>query len=117
MKENRIIAVQGNLYCYDKFDEDIQMHKVADIEIDEEGRLTCTYRSWYFTDEDLQDNKIDLTQKQWCGLVEQIIQDEYPELDDDSISAAATDIVCRCFVSGMPIVEELPEYIAEYLNR
>ena len=117
MLENRIIAVRGNLYCYDKFDEDIQMHKVADIEIDEEGRLTCTHRTWYFNEEELKDNKINLTQKQWCGLVEQIIRDEHPYMDEDSISAAAVDIVGHCFVYGLPTVEELPEYIAEYLNR
>lgn len=113
-----IIAVKGNLYCYDKYDEDAKMHKVVDVEIDEEGHLTCTYRTWYFTDEELKDNKISLTQKQWCGLVKQIICNEYPDLDDDQMSDAATDIVCRCFaVSGMPTVEELPEYIAGYLNR
>ena len=115
--ENKIIAVQGNLYCYDKFDEDIQMHKVAEIEIDEDGLLTCTHRTWYFTEEELKDNKISLSQKQWCGLVEQIIRDEHPDFNEDSISTAAVDIVGRCFVYGVPTVEKLPEYIAEYLNR
>ena len=117
MKENRIIAVQGNLYCYDKFDEDIRMHKVADVEIDEDGRLTCTHRSWYFTEEEMKDNKINLSQTQWCGLVEQVIRDGYPDLAEDSISDAATDMVCRCFAYGVPKVEDLPEYIAEYLKR
>ena len=114
---NDIIAVNGNLYCYEKFDEDMQMHKVADVEIDEEGFLTCTYRTWYFSDEELKDNEISFTKKQWLGLVKFFIQEGYPEMDDESIADAAIDIVGRCFCVNPPKFENLEEYIAAYLNR
>lgn len=117
MMANDIIAVRGNLYCYDKFDEDIQMHKVAEVEIDEEGFLICTYRPGYFTDEDLKDNEISFTPKQWRGLVEFFIRDGYPDLDEDDVLDAAEDIVGRCFAHGVPKFENLEEYIAEYMNR
>ena len=114
---NDIIAIKGHLYCYDKFDEDIQMHKVAEVDIDEEGFLTATYIPAYFTEEEMKENEISLTERQWCGLVEFFIREEYPDMDEESVSDAATDIVGRCFVYGVPTVEELPEYIAKYLNR
>lgn len=120
-KEGTIIAVNGNLYEYgckekaDYFNE--ILHKVYDIEIDEDGILTATYRSWYLTDAELSNRRIDLTEKQWIGLTEHFIREEY-DLTEEEIHEAAEDIVCRCFaVTRRPLVEELPNYIAFYMDR
>lgn len=116
-KEGQLIAVNGNLYDYIGIDEEIKMHKVAVVEIDEEGILTNTHNTWYFTDEELSNRGINLTQKQWIGLIEHFIRQEY-DLTDEEINDAVEDIVCRCFsVTRIPLVEELPNYIAIYMNR
>lgn len=115
-RERDLIVVHGNLYSYDKYDEDIKMHKVAEVEIDEDGILTATYIPAYFTEEELLDNSINLSQKQWIGLVEHIIRQSF-SYDPQKISEVAEDIVTRCFVYGLPTVEELPQYIEDYLLR
>ena len=112
-----IIAAQGNLYVYDGFDEDIKLHRVVDVDIDEDGLLVCTNRFWYLSDEEMKDNAISFTPKQWRGLVEFFIREGYPELKEESIIDATEDIVGRCFAYGVPKFENLAEYIAKYMNR
>ena len=121
-KEGQIIAVNGNIYEYGEiedadFTKDLKLHKVYIIDIDEDGNLCHTYTTDYLTTEELSNNKIDLTLNQWCGLVAHFIREDY-DLTEEEIEDAADDIVCRCLsITGIPLVEELPNYIAEYMNR
>ena len=115
MKIGDLIAVSGNLYEYIGYEEGI--HKVAEVEIDDEGILTATYVERAFTDSELSNRGIKLTEKQWIGLTEHFIRQEY-DLTEEEISEAAEDIVCRCFgTTRIPLVEELGNYIAIYMNR
>ena len=116
MKIGQIIAVNGVLYEYGGAEES-KLHKVYVIDIDEEGILTYTHNTWYLTDEELSNRGIDLTQDQWIGLTEHFIRQEY-DLTEEKIHEAADDIVYRCFaVTRIPLVEELSNYIAHYMDR
>lgn len=113
MKQGDIIAVNGVLYEYEGI-ENSGLHKVYTIDIDEEGVLTHTCNSWYLTDTELANRGINLTEKQWIGLTEHFIREEY-NLTEEEIKNMAKDIVCRCFATTrIPLVEELPNYIAIY---
>lgn len=122
MKIGDLIAVNGLLYEYggiekSNYSQNETLHKVHDVEIDEDGILTVTHNTWYFTDSELSNRGINLTEKQWIGLTEHFIRQEY-DLTEEEIADAAEDIVCRCFVTTrIPLVEELPNYIAIYMNR
>lgn len=117
MRPGDLIAVNGNLYDYVGYDKEINQHKVAVVDIDEDGILVNTHSTWYFTDEELSNRGIDLTEKQWIGLTEHFIRQEY-DIAEEEIKEAAEDIVCRGFaVTRIPLVEELPNYIAIYMDR
>lgn len=117
MKSGDLIAVDNNLYDYIGYDEEIKMHKVAVVDIDEEGYLTNTHIPWYFTDKEISNTNIELTEAQWLGVVEHLIRQDY-DFNEEEISEAAEDIVCRCFVvTGIPKFEELIKYIYDYMNR
>jgi hypothetical protein len=117
LKRGQLIAVNGNLYEYDRYDKHLNVHFCTEVEIDEDGTLTATYVPCGFTDEELSNRGINLTQEQWIGLTEHFIRQEYV-LDEEEIKEAAEDIVCRCFtVTRIPLVEELPNYIAHYMDR
>ena len=112
-----LIAVNNNLYDYIEYDEKSKTHKVSVVDIDEEGILTYTHNTWYFTNSELARRGINLTQKQWIGLTKHFLNRDY-NLTDEEIDDAANDIVCRCFViTRLPLVEELPSYIAIYMDR
>ena len=76
-EKGQLIAVDGVIYEYDGIEAD-GLHRVYVIDIDEEGILTHTYNSWYLTDEELTTgfNKINLTQKQWCGVVSLLLREK-----------------------------------------
>lgn len=122
MKKGDLIAVNGNLYEYGGIEsayytKDLKFHEVYVVDIDEEGILTFTGITTYFTDEELSNRGIDLTKDQWFGLVKYFLERDY-DLTEEDIEAAANDIVCRCFaVTRIPLVEELPNYIAIYEQR
>lgn len=116
MKQGQLIAVNGSIYEYGGI-EDNGLHKVYVIDIDEEGILIHTQSTWYLTDDELSNRGINLTQQQWIGLTEHFLRQEY-DLTEEEIKDAAEDIVCRCFtVTRVPLVEELPNYIATYMDR
>ena len=115
IKQGTIIAVGGELYEY-AYKSD-NYHIAYEILMDDDGRLTATYKPFAFTDEELKDNTVNFTKAQWYGIVEHFIVQQNSELFDDEIETATEDIVGRCFAYGIPTIEELPEYIAEYLNR
>lgn len=115
MKQGDLIAVNGVLYEYGGIED--KLHKVYVVDIDEEGILTATHNSWYLTDAELSNRGINLTQNQWIGLTEHFLRQDY-DLTEEEIKDAAEDIVCRCFaITRIPMVEELPNYIAIYMDR
>ncbi len=116
INQGTLIAVGGNIYEYDRYEKIVKCHIVTEVDIDDEGHLTATYRLNAFTDEELKDNAVNFTQSQWYGIVEHFIRQDY-DLTDEDIDAATEDIVGRCFAYGIPKFHELPEYIAEYMNR
>lgn len=118
MKPGDLIAVDNHLYDYICYDEEMKGHRVSEVDIDEDGNLTNTHILWYFTDEELsKGNKPNLTEKQWCGIVETLLRNDY-DLTEEEIQDAAEDIVCREFaILGVPTVEELNRRIETYMNR
>lgn len=121
MKQGDLIAVNGNLYEYGGIEKaeysKATFHKVYVVDIDEDGILTATGITCCFTDEELSNRGIKLTENQWLGLTEYFIRQDY-DLTEEEIKDAAEDIVCRCFATTrIPLVEELPNYIAIYMDR
>lgn len=116
-EKGQLIAVDGVIYEYDGIEAD-GLHRVYVIDIDEEGILTHTYNSWYLTDEELTTgfNKINLTQKQWCGVVSLLLREKL-KYSEEIITEAAEDIVYRCFAISMPKFDELQDYIDCYMDR
>lgn len=124
LRQGQLIAVNGNLYEYGGYDKEFKVHLVYEVEIDEDGNLTATYVERAFTDEELSNRGINLTQKQWLGIVEYMLRNDYAwskvlyNLTEEEITEAAEDIVFRCFtVTRPPLVEELPNYIETYMDR
>lgn len=117
MKKGSIMAIKGNLYEYDQYDERAKMHIAHEVLIDDEGRLTATYDAYAFSNEEIKDNSTNFTKQQWYGIVEHFIRQDNDDLTDDDVANATEDIVGRCFAYGIPSIEELPQYVAEYLNR
>jgi len=119
MKQGQLIAVHNRLYEYIKCDEALKIHIVSEVGIDWDGILTSTHILSYFYPKQLEEgfNKIDLTTRQWYGLVEHILRQDY-ELTEEEIAEATDDIFYRCFtITSKPTVEELTNYIAEYMDR
>ena len=117
MERGQIIAVNGGICEYDRYDKHLDIHLGTEIEIDKDGILTHTYSPCCFSTEELANNKIHLTEKQWIGLTEHFIRQEYV-LDEEEIKDAAEDIVCREFaILGKPTIEELYDIVETYMNR
>ena len=110
MTEKSIISVKGDLYEYVGCDNGI--HELVIIDIDDEGILTYTYETAYFTDAEMSDRGISLNKKQWLGLAEELIRENY-DITEAEISEAAKNIVCYKFST----VEELKTYIDKYMRR
>jgi hypothetical protein len=115
-KQGQLVAINGAIYEYGNHDEQFKVHVVNEVEIDDDGNLTATYVERAFTDAELSNQEISLTQKQWFGLVELLIR-QYYDLTDEEITDATEDIVGRCFAYGIPKIHELVDYIADYMNR
>ena len=59
-----------------------------------------------------------MTHNEWYEAVRKHLAENYHDrLDDEAVEDATIDIVDRCFCYGVPTLEELPEYIADYMNR
>lgn len=59
-----------------------------------------------------------MTKNEWYEAVRKHLSENYSQrLDDEAVEDATIDIVGRCFCYGVPTLEELPEYIADYMNR
>lgn len=119
MDRGQLVAVKGRIYEYDRYDKYLDVHFATEIEIDDEGRLTHTHIPCCFSNEEFtfSDDGTDyFTNKQWYGIVEHFIRQDY-NLKEEEIADAVEDIVVRCFVYDSPKIHELTDYIAEYLNR
>ena len=116
MDRGQLLAVNGRICEYDRYDKYLDVHLASEIEIDEEGILTHTYIPCCFSTEELSNREIELTTKQWYGIVEHFIRQDY-ELTEFEIKGAVMDIVDRCFAYGIPKIHELADYIAEYMDR
>ena len=116
MNQGNLITVNGGIYEYIGIDEAINLHKVAEVEIDAEGKLTATHSIRYFSAEELKKTSTHFTMLQWYGIVEHFIRQDY-DLTDEEIAEAAEDIISRCFAYEIPKLHELADYIAEYMNR
>lgn len=114
-KNGQLIAVNGKLYEYIK--DEGGFHRVAEIEVDEDGGLTAPLIEQAFTTEELRNNEIHFTKDQWYGIVAHFIREGDFDLNEEEIEDATEDIVGRCFVYGIPKIHELTDYIAEYMNR
>ena len=57
-----------------------------------------------------------VSKDEWYKVVETYLAEHYA-LTDDALEDATEDIVGRCFCYGVPTLAELPEYIAEYMDR
>jgi hypothetical protein len=122
MKIGQIIAINGNLFEYGGIENAEyskgKFHKVYEIDVDEEGILTATSRTWYFIDEELKNDTIEFTKSQWYGIVEHFIRQDYDYLTEEEINDAVDDIVCREFAYGRPkTIEELQKHIAAHMKR
>jgi hypothetical protein len=114
-KAGEIIAVNGAIYEY--MQKLGNLHTISEIEIDEDGMLTATYRYHLVTDEDLTHNEVNFTEDQWYGIVAHFVREGNFDLNAEEMEEATEDIVGRCFAYGIPKIHELPKYIAEYMNR
>lgn len=115
MKPGQLIAVNGKIYEYIK--DEGSFHRVSVIEVDEDGCLTAPLIEEALTTEELQNNEIHFTEDQWYGIVAHFIREGAFDLNEEEMEDATEDIVGRCFAYGIPKFHELPEYIAEYMNR
>ena len=117
MKAGQLIAVGGKLYEYGEYIECFKLHVAYEVMVDEDGYLTATHSAYTFADQDLTKNEINFTKDQWYGIVAHFIREGDFHLNEEEIEDATEDIVERCFTYGIPKFHELPEYIAEYMNR
>lgn len=115
-KQGQLIAVNGKIYEYDRYDANLKIHIAVEIEVDERGHLTCTYIPFAFTSKELESDNTVFTTSQYLGIVDCLIRSKY-DLTNEEIDDATEDIVGRCFAYGIPKMHELEDYIAEYMNR
>jgi hypothetical protein len=57
-----------------------------------------------------------MSKDEWYKVVAKHLAENYT-LSNEDIEMATEDIVGRCFCYGVPTLSELPEYIAEYMDR
>ena len=121
-KENKyedslLLVVRGNLYSYWQWEEDIQMHKVMVVDIDEEGRLTATYIPAFFSEKEMEEGKeMELTPEQWLGLTKFLIQDFYFP-DEEEYEKEAEKVLEKFFLSSSRLVEDLPKFIKNCFEK
>lgn len=117
-EQGQLIAVNGGIYEYQKYDKIAKVHIVAEVDIDSEGNLTSTHILNYLYPEQLAEgvNKISLTKVQWYGIIAHLLRQSC-KYSEEAIAEAAEDIVYRCFTMSMPEFDELQDYIDCYMDR
>ena len=118
MKSGTLIAVNGAIYEYLKYEKEFGVHIVATVQIDQDGILTHTCLLASLSEEEFSriDKKQQFTKQQWYGIVEHFIRQLY-EMTDEEIAEATEDIVERCFAHGIPKFHELEDFIIDYMDR
>ena len=111
MRSKDLIAVNGKLYEYVRYNKKLQLHITTEINIDDEGKLIVTHATRCFTDSELSNRGIYLTKKQWIGLTKYFLCNRF-NIPEEGI---ACDIVDSFAATRTPLVEELPNYIEFYL--
>lgn len=114
MRTNDLIAVSGKIYKYNYYDEGIKKHFVSEVGIDEEGNLAFTNCIIHMTDSEISNRGINLTERQWIRLTEYFLKQEY-DFSEEEITEIANNIVDSFATARVPLVEELPNYIAIYM--
>ena len=117
MDRGQLIAINGKIYEYDRYDKHLDIHLASEVEIDDEGMLTATYVPCCFSTEELKNAEVNFTKDQWYGIVAHFIREGNFHLNEEEMEDATEDIVGRCFAYGIPKFEELADYIAEYMDR
>lgn len=107
-----LIAIDGKIYNYIRRDEGI--NKVEIVDIDDNGILTFTGVPKFLKDEEMYPRGIQLTHKQWRGLVIETLK-EY-NLPRQEMKQAVEDIMDRLFIRE-PVLEELDMLVFFYVNR
>lgn len=112
-------SINNQLYIYEGFEEDVNLHKCSEVSIDDEGNICALLILNYFTDEELSHDDISwITLTQWYELVRTFIRYYYYDtLDEEEILNATEDIVNRAFRYGIPKMHELYDYINDHLDR
>lgn len=118
-EQGQLIAVNGRIYEYQKYDDVANVHLVTEVDIDDEGILTATHIPYAIPDEEFafsEDGTDYFTNKQWYGIVAHLLRQSC-KYSEETIAEAAEDIVYRCFTMSMPEFDKLQDYIDCYMNR
>lgn len=116
MKQGQIIAINGNLFEYGGIEpcsySKGYLHKVCEIDVDEDGVLTATSRTDFYVDEDLKNNEVKFTKPQWYGVIELLVRQNY-DLTDGEVENLVKQVVEEDFANGVPnTLEKAEEYIS-----
>ncbi|MEE1503851.1 MAG: hypothetical protein UGF89_06380 [Acutalibacteraceae bacterium] len=120
MKQGQIIAVYGNLFEYGGIEpceySKEHLHKVYEIDIDEDGVPTATLRTCSYTDEDLKNNEVNFTKPQWYGVIELLVRQNY-NLADEDIEGVVKQVV-ESFAGEVPkTIAQVEENISLCVSR
>lgn len=116
MKQGQIIAIKGNLFEYGGVEPCAyskgHLHKVYEIDVDEDGVLTATSRTDFYVDEDLKNNEVKFTKTQWYGVIELLVRQNY-NFTDGEVENLVKRVVEEDFANGVPkTLEKAEEYIS-----
>lgn len=120
MKQGQVIAINGNLFEYGGVEPCAYskgyLHKVYEIDVDEDGVLTATLRTCSYTAEDLKSNEVSFTKPQWYGVVELLVRQSY-KLVDEEVENVVKQVV-ESFAGEMPkTITQAEEVISVYIKK
>jgi ethanolamine utilization protein EutP (predicted NTPase) len=91
--------------------------KTAEVFAEAHGLVCCGNHGIYIELVGIEEVN-DMSKDEWYAVVRKHLSENYSErLDTEAVEDATIDIVDRCFCYGVPTLAELPEYIAEYMDR
>jgi len=121
VKKGKIISINGNLFEYGGIEpceySKGYLHKVYEIDVDEDGVLTATSRTDFYVDEDLKNNEVKFTKPQWYGVIELLVRQNY-NLTDGEVENLVKRVVEEGFANGEPnTIEEAEKCISARVNK
>lgn len=121
MKKGQIIAINQNLFEYGGVEPCEYskgcLHKVYEIDVDEDGVLTATSRTDFYVDKDLKNNEVKFTKLQWYGVIELLVRQNY-DLTDEEVENLVKQVIEEDFVNGEPhTIEEAENCISTRVNK